>query len=182
MPDPVITMCASGVFTDKHYSGRTSLNCDRENSRAVAKAALALTCLLSAAALAFAEESARPATEKWRPKDGVYAEPGASFNARCGEFGDTVIELAEKWTSGGEEGCKIIKLTDTSPGAIRLDVTCTEIDRETPYKEIIVLKKMDEKTIFLRETQNEKFKRPGGPFSYCPEEFQRAYIEQKTKK
>ena len=36
---------------------------------------------------------------------------------------------------------------------------------------------MDERTIFLQETQNGKFKRPGGKMAYCPEEAQRMYTE-----
>ena len=70
-----------------------------------------------------------------------------------------------------------MKLSDTASGAIKLDVICTDIEGDKPHKEIVLLKKMDERTIFLQETQNGKFKRPGGKMTYCPEEAQRMYTE-----
>lgn len=139
--------------------------------------------LLSGTGLSvLAQEAAKTATDKWRPKDGTYAEPGPDFNARCGEFGDTQIDWDANRISGGEEGCKIAKLSDSAPGSIRLNVVCHSAEREgRPYKEIIVLKKIDDKTIFLRETQDGKFKRPGGQMSYCPDEAQRLYNASKKR-
>ena len=160
--------------------GRTPLNREQKCHRVVALPAT-LLCLVIAAIPAFAEGGIKPAAEKWRPKNGTYAEPGANFNARCGEFGDTQIEWGENSISGGEEGCTIAKVSDTASGAIRLDVLCTNSEREKPYKEIAILKKVDDKTIFIRETQNGKFKRAGGPMSYCPEEAQRLYSESRKK-
>jgi len=121
--------------------------------------------------------------EKWRPKDGLYAG-STGFNDACKDSPDLLLELAEKSLSaGGEELCKIVKLTDTAQGAITLDVACTDIDRETPYKKIILLKKIDENTIFWRSTADAKLKftYPGVQVSYCPEEDQRLYTEAKAK-
>lgn len=119
---------------------------------------------------------------KWRPKDGTYATPGSNFDARCGEYGDMQIDWSDNFISGGEEGCKITKLSDTAPGSIRLDVVCESADREGhPYKEIIILKKIDEKTIFTRETQDGKFRRSGGSMAYCPDGAQRMYSDSKKK-
>jgi hypothetical protein len=129
-----------------------------------------------------AEERSKPSTEKWRPKDGPYASLGADFSKRCGDFGDATIDLAEKAVGGSEQKCEIIKLTDAAPGAIRLDVSCVDTEREDPHKEIILLKKVDENTIFYRQTYKEKFKYPGAKYSYCPEEAQRMYIESKKIK
>jgi hypothetical protein len=131
-----------------------------------------------------AEESAKPPTEKWRPKDGLYAG-SANFNNKCQDSPDLFLELAKKMLSaGGEELCKIVKLANTAPDAITLDVTCTDIERETPYKKIILLKKIDETTIFWRATADAKLKftYPGVRVSYCPEEAQRAYIDSKKIK
>jgi len=141
------------------------------------------TLLLSCAGLPIhAQESPKSAPGKWRPKDGAYARPGPGFDARCGEYGDMQIDWSDNFTSGGEEGCKISKLSDTAPGSIRLDVVCESADREGhPYKEIILLKKVDEKTIFVRETQDGKFKRPGGSMAYCPDSAQRMYRESRKK-
>jgi|GEM_PF-6940457 len=49
----------------------------------------------------------------------------------------------------------------------------------TSNKEIVLLKKIDEKTILLRATQDGKFTDPGGRIVYCPEEQQRMYEESK---
>lgn len=141
------------------------------------------TLLLSCAGLSIrAQEGPKSAPGKWRPKDGTYATPGPDFVARCGEYGDMRIDWGDNFTSGGEEGCKITKLSDTAPGSIRLDVICESADREGhPYKEIILLKKIDEKTIFVRETQDGKFRRSGGSMAYCPENAQRLYSDSKKK-
>lgn len=136
-----------------------------------------------AAQIASAQEKAKAVkaktvVDKWRPLDGTYAEPGPEFNLRCGEYGDAQIDWADNSISGGEEDCKIIKLTDTAPGCIRLDTICTSAAREgESYKEITLLKKIDEKTIFLRETQDGKFTRSGARMAYCPEDQQRMYQE-----
>lgn len=141
------------------------------------------TLLLSCVGMTtHAQEGPRSARDKWRPKDGTYATPGPNFDARCGEYGDTQIDWNDNFISGGEEGCKITKLTDTALGSIRLDVVCESADREgRPYKEIILLKKIDEKAIFVRETQDGKFKRPGGSMAYCPDSAQRLYNDSKKK-
>lgn len=97
--------------------------------------------------------------DAWRPKDGVYAVTGRGFNDRCLEFGDTSIDWKNNSINGGEEECKINRTTDTAPGELRLDLTCTDIERPTPHTEIIQLKKINETTLFLRETQNGKFGR-----------------------
>ena len=127
----------------------------------------------------------KDAPGKRRPraqKDGTYAKPGSDFDGRCGEYGDTQIDWSSNLISGGEEGCKIAKPSDSAPDSIRLDVVCTSADREGQrYKEIIVLKKIDEKTIFIRETQDGKFKRPGGRMAYCPDKLQRSYKENNRK-
>jgi hypothetical protein len=131
--------------------------------------------------VALAQESAKPATEKWRPKDGVYAG-STKFDDKCRDAPDLYLELAKKSLSaGGEESCKIVRLTDTAPGAITLDATCTDIERETPYRKLILLKKIDERTIFWQATTDArlKFAYPGVRVSYCPEDLQRMPIEEK---
>jgi hypothetical protein len=61
-------------------------------------------------------------------------------------------------------------------------VVCESADREGhPYKEIIILRKIDEKTIFTRETQDGKFRRSGGSMAYCPDGAQRMYSDSKKK-
>jgi hypothetical protein len=116
----------SEPVTNKRLLGRTSLNCDQNSRRVFLRAAFALTFLSSTTTTAFAQDSAKASSEKWRPKEGTYAGPGADFSVRCGEFGDFIVELNEKSISGNEWSCKISRLTDTAPGAIRLDMICND--------------------------------------------------------
>lgn len=126
-----------------------------------------------------AREGRESPSGKWRPKEGSYAEPGPEFDARCGEYGDARIDWSTNFISGGEGGCNITKISDVAPGNIRLDVGCYSAQRgERSYKETILLKKIDEKTIFFRETQDGKFRRSGGPMAYCPDELQ---MSERTK-
>lgn len=143
------------------------------------QASFALTYLLSAPTVA--QENAKPATKKWRPKDGTYVGPGHDYDS-CLDFGDLAIEFAKKTIVGNEYECKISRLTDTAPGAIKLDVICTDVERQKPYNEVILLKRIDEKTIMYRQTTDGKFKYPGEQLSYCHEEAQRMYIDSKKNK
>ena len=162
------------------------MNCKQNNRRIPLQAGVFLACLLSASVPAFAQESAKPATEKWHPKDGLYAVPGAKFNDRCLDRTEVFVDLADKSIGGSEYDCKISKLTHTGPGAIRLEAACTDVNREmpspeTPVREVILLKKIDEKTIFYRGTANGKFKEASARYSYCPEDVQRMHIEAKAR-
>ena len=165
----------------------------QETYRATMRAALVLTCQLCVTAPAFPQQGAKPATDKWRPKDGSYASPGKDFESQCGEFGDVVIQLAEKSISGNEWGCKIDKLTDTAPDAIRFNMTCNDYNLglsinprdpnvyEREYKEVMLLKRINEKAISVRKTLNGKFKYPSWQADYCPDEAQRLHAESKAR-
>jgi hypothetical protein len=167
-----------------------SLNSSVKRRYFFALTASALTCLLGTATLALAQDGAKH-PEKWRPKDGTYAGPGKDFDRQCGEFGDVIVELTEKKVSGNEWSCDVTKLSDTAPGVIRLEMSCDDynlglaINDPNPYdrkfKEIMLLKKLDEMTIFVRKTSNGKFAYPRWRASYCPEEAQRMYIEAKAR-
>jgi hypothetical protein len=174
------------AVTNKRRFGRTSLNCKQKSRPIFTQIGFALTCLLIASASAFAQERTNRAMEKWRPKDGLYAAPGARFNDRCIDRTEVFVELTDKSIGGDEYDCKISKLTETGPGAVRLEAACTDVNREmpspeTPIREVIVLKKIDEETIFYRGTTNGKFKKAGARYSYCPEDVQRMHIEAKKK-
>jgi hypothetical protein len=135
------------------------------------------------ATIALAQEGARPTAEKWRPKDGTYLSVRTDPKYdRCLDFGDLAVELAKKSIGGNEWGCKIVKLTDTAPSTVRLDVACTTLENEKPYNEIIVLKKIDDKKILYRAATNGKFKSSGEQMSYCPDEAQRMFTDSKKRK
>jgi hypothetical protein len=86
--------------------------------RQLVQAAFVLACLFAAVTSSCAEDNARAATEKWRPKDGRYANPGKDFIADCGESGYMSLELSKKQVGGNEWSCDITKITDTAAGAI----------------------------------------------------------------
>lgn len=151
--------------------------------RTYAQSALALACAFVVVTPTLAQDAALPVTAKWRPKDGTYASPGKWFAGVCGEFGDLNVELHEKGISGHEWGCKVRKLTDTGPGAIRIDMTCNDYNlaedlkkpEETEFKEVMLLKKIDDKSMLARKTVDGKFKDPEWKAVYCPKEAQQMY-------
>jgi hypothetical protein len=52
---------------------------------------------------------------------------------------------------------------------------------ERKFKEIMLLRKVDENNIFVRKTQNGKFKDPNWRAAYCPEDAQRMYTEARAR-
>jgi hypothetical protein len=165
------------------------VNCHQHSRRVLLHAAIAFTLLTSATTTGFAQDIAKPATEKWRPKEGTYAAPGADFSVRCGEDGDVIVELKDNSISGNEWSCKVTNLTETAPDAIRLNMTCYDYNLalfinsrdpnayERKFKEIMLLRKNNGNSVFVRKTLNGKFKNPEWRASYCPEEAQRMHTE-----
>src|SRR5690242_955856 len=99
------------------------------SGHAATYAAFLLMCMFAVMVSAFAQGSANPSKENWRPKDGIYAGPGKDFDSQCrNESGDIIIELAEKSVSGYEWGCEINKVTNTAPEIIKLNMTCNDIN------------------------------------------------------
>jgi hypothetical protein len=142
---------------------------------------------------ASAQDNAKPTTEKWRPKDGLYGDPKRDSEEQCPEASTLTIEFAEKSVNGYEWGCKINKLTDAAPGAIKLDMTCYDYNlaeslyprdpkaEKKRFKEVMLLKRIDDGTISVRKTLNGKFKYPSWRADYCPEDVQRTYFEEKAR-
>jgi hypothetical protein len=140
-----------------------------------------------------ARDAAPSNAPKWRPKAGTYANPGKGFAETCGEFGDLTVELRDKSVSGHEWSCKVGKLTDTGPGAIRVDMTCFDYNlaedlkkpEDTEFKEVMLLKKMDGTSMLVRKTVDGKFKDPEWKAVYCPQDAQQMYrdatAENQTK-
>jgi hypothetical protein len=148
---------------------------------------------LSSTALAFAQGSTNPSKEKWRPADGYYESPGKEFDFNCRkEYGVFTIELAEESVSGFEWSCAINKITDTAPGTIKLNMTCYDLNmpdsegglnaQDRPFKEIMLLKRTNEKSMSVRKTLNGKFKGPAWQADLCPEDVQRQYAEEKKQR
>jgi hypothetical protein len=134
---------------------------------------------------------------KWRPPDGVYADPVTDFNDRCLKSGDAIIELAGRSVSSGADKCAISNITDTSAGEIRLDVMCNQKPgtqalrirnvagqtiHETLGAEAIILKKIDDHTVSLQKSKNGDFIDSGKQLSYCGQDAQQMHVQQKAKK
>ncbi len=92
-----------------------------------------------------------------------------------------MVELAKKSVNPFEQYCTIARLTDTAPSSIRLDVACTDVLTDKPFPEVFILKKVDNDKIFVRETQDRKFTRPGGQMTYCSYKDQREYLDSQKK-
>jgi len=167
-----------------------ALSCDKKNRGVVLQTASLLAGLLCVTAPALAEAIAKPAADKWRPKNGIYASAGSDVDVRCREFGDFSVDLGKKSIVGDEWTCKITKLTDTAQDAIRLNMTCSDYNLvdfigdpnpERKFKEVMLFKKVNETMILFRKTLNGKFKDPDWKASYCPDETQRLYTEAKAR-
>ena len=141
---------------------------------------LAVACVCGATHVS-AQDTSKPNIEKWRPKEGAYAEPGTKFNDTCDELNGAFIELADNKVGFDEYGCTVRKLRDTAPGTIKLDATCDDAQTETSLKEVVLLKRLDDNTIFWRSTSHGKFTPGGIRLTYCPEKAQRVHREANAR-
>ena len=168
------------------------MNCKQTHYCAIIGLALVISALLGAPTSALAQPSAASTLEKWRPTDGYYESPGKDFGSDCRkEYGVFTIELAEKSVSGFEWNCSVNRVTDTAPGAIKLNMTCYDINMPTsardpdagerPFKEIMLLKRINHKSMSVRKTIAGQFKGPSWQADYCQEDVQRMRIEKKKR-
>jgi hypothetical protein len=172
-------------------SGVSSLN-GNQTFRLDARAVFCL-CLMALATPAHAQVNIKPALETWRPKEGLYASPGKDFGDVCGEYGDIIIGLTENLVSGHEWDCKVTKRTDIGPDAMKLNMTCSDYNlAETlfpldpkkdakKFKEILELRRINSNSMSVRKTLNGKFTGANGQVNYCPENWQRSYIESRAR-
>ncbi|MCP3367836.1 hypothetical protein [Bradyrhizobium cajani] len=138
---------------------------------------------------AFAQDRPTPASDKWRPKAGVYAESGRNFQSSCDESGGLTIDLGEKSVSGYEWGCDVKKITDLGPGSLKVEMVCDDynlaqnINPRDPnwenrqFNEVMLVKRLDAATISVQKSLNGKLKDPPWRAAYCPLKTQRALAE-----
>jgi hypothetical protein len=126
------------------------------------------TCLVSASTPALAEDATRSAAEKWRPKDGMYGqESGRAFTAPCENLPLHYIELSKREIAANEMyACKITKITDGAPDALKLNVNCHFESGKS--KSVITLRKIDDKSFFMSFAKGQ-----GSRFVYCHENDER---------
>lgn len=148
-----------------------------------------IIALITAAMPAVAQEvvepiaHAKPAT--WRPKDGIYAYLGKDFEIRCRDFGELTIAFARRTIMGNEVSCKITNLTSVTPATLKLDLLCLDYNLaahlkepdEREFKEVMLLKKINEATLSVQKTINGEFTDPSAQAIYCPNQTQRNYVE-----
>ena len=161
--------------------------------RAYAQSALVLAYAFGTVAPTLAQDAAPPTTAKWRPKNGIYALSGKDFAKRCETSSDFSVDLVEKRITGDEWSCEVKKLTDTGPNAVRFDLSCSDENLEAAipnpnpdsdemkFAETMTFRKIDEKSVFIRKSQNGKINFPESKVGYCPPKAQRAYLEDKAK-
>ncbi|MBR0953326.1 hypothetical protein [Bradyrhizobium canariense] len=89
--------------------------------RGILSHAFSAAGLIALALPGFAQEPPAPAFNQGRPKDGVYAAPGKDFKSSCDERNDITIDLRGKSVDGYEWGCNVTKMTDLSPGSLKLE-------------------------------------------------------------
>jgi hypothetical protein len=166
------------------------LNLDQMRYFAFAPLAFALTCATIGDRPALAQlDAIKASSQKWRPKNGIYETPDKDFAKQCKETTSFTVELDEKRISGNEWGCEITKLTDMGVSAIKLNMTCDnynlagnlKLPESTRFKETMLLRKIDESTIFVRQTTNGKFRDAGWRLAYCPEDAQRTDREARER-
>jgi len=131
--------------------------------------------------------------ERWRPKDGIYVSAGKDFAERCGESTEFVVELREKIVGGDEWNCKVDRLGDIASNTLRLDLTCNDynlaedVNNRDPnpydrkFKEVMMLRKIDENSFLVRKTLNGKFRVSEWKAVYCPAEAQKRYLDAKAR-
>jgi hypothetical protein len=136
--------------------------------------------ILGISTVASAQDASKIAASKWRPTDGIYAVPGANFSARCRDQAEAYVRLADNLIAGNEYGCKIKKMTDTAPGQLKLEAACSDAQTETTKNELILLKRIDDRTFSWRHV-TAGTKDPGIKFSYCPEDAQQTDRENEAR-
>jgi hypothetical protein len=133
-------------------------------------------CLIGIAVSPALAQDVAKSPEKWRPKDGYYVFAGENFAEQCELLPDFHVELRKNRIIGNESfNCKVIRLTDVAEGAIRLDLSCLESDLDEDddpaharmHKEIMTLRKIDRKSLFMNITKNGKFNLPESRINYC---------------
>ena len=101
-------------------------------------------------------------SEKWRPRDGLYIRADTEFTGPCEYPAPYLLELGKKrFVVDERRGCKITKIADTAPGALQLDMNCTETDNPDEgdgknYKEVMRLRKIDDASFYMQLTDKGK--------------------------
>jgi len=177
----------SGYATFGDYAMRQGSSC-----RVLSRALPALTC----AALAFpavAQEATDLNLEKWRPDDGIYAEPGKKFRSSCNDENNLRIDLTEKSVAGYEWSCDIRSTTTLAPRSLRLDMTCSDYNlaqnlyprdpnwENRRFKEMMLVKRLNAGTVSVQKTLNGKFADTAWRETFCPKETQSVYAEAKRE-
>ena len=136
--------------------------------------------MLAVGVEASAQDASKTPASSWRPKEGVYAVPGKTFEMRCGELGDAFIDFADNLIGGSEYGCEVRKTTASAPGALKIEADCSDAQTEQTKRELILLKRVDDRSFSWRNiTAGSKDR--GTTFSYCPEAVQESNRQNQAR-
>jgi hypothetical protein len=136
---------------------------------AAAPLAVVFACLISISA--FAQGGKTLAFDKWRPKDGFYIVAGTETAGMCEDSAQYFFELSKKRvTDHVSFGCRVMKVYDTAPGALRLDLSCVDGEGdERRTKETMTFRRINEKSFFMRMSNKGRFTSRELQVDYCPE-------------
>jgi len=149
--------------------------------------------LLAFAFPAVAQNATDPNLAKWRPRDGIYAEPGKKFQSSCDDENNLRIDLDEKSVVGYEWSCVIRSTTTLAPGSLKLEMTCNDLNlaqhvyprdpnwEDRRFNEVMLIERLDAATVSLQKTLNGKFEDSAWRMTFCPRETQRAYAVWKRE-
>ena len=110
-----------------------------------------------------AQNAAKSAPEKWRPKDGLYdMDDGGAFFVPCDKYPQHYVELGKRVIAANEVyQCKITKIADAASGVLRLNANCDDVSLGK-QKSIITLRKIDENSFFMSWSGDQESR-----FTYC---------------
>ena len=155
--------------------------------------AMLLLTLATFTSGALAQDRPAPAFVKWRPKAGVYAEPGKTFQSSCDDSGGLTIDLGEKSVAGYEWSCDVKNITDLGPDSLKVEMVCDDYNlaqnlnprdpnwANRKFNEVMLIKRLDGPTISVQKSLNGMLKDPPWRAAYCPLDTQRALAEATLK-
>src|SRR5579872_1477816 len=149
----------------RKYQGRTSL-ANARSLRYCFTFSIAVLCYsIGITTPIFAQQDAKIAAQKWRPKDGPYGlDPGTDPNVSCEMLTLHDIELGRRLIVSDEMyKCEIVKITDTAPATLRLDAKCDYV-KKRKSRDTIFLHKIDDQSFFMGWRGQRQFR-----YISCPE-------------
>ena len=149
---------------------RTSLRRKSRGRYGLTVLVAVLACATGTPTAILAQQGTKVASEKWRPKDGLYVEADVNLTGPCQDQSRFLLELTKRSFIVDEAyGCRVTRITDTAPNALRLEMACraSEITGQKAGVEIMTIRKIDDKSFFMRVRRKGEIARPAWRVNYC---------------